>query len=395
MKVLQVHNFYRTRGGEGEVFDTTIRVLREKGVSVSVATRHSRDVAGSRLSLVRAFGSGIYSLSAARDIREILQVEKPDVVHSHNLLPLFSPSVLVACRKAGVPTVMTCQNFRLVCPTGLYTRKGRICELCSGGREYWCALTNCRDNVFESLAYATRNTIHRKSRLFAKNVSLFLAISQTVRSRLSEYGLASHKVIVVPNPVPMPARKANCTHGRYVAFIGRFTQYKGIDTLLDAAQRTQLPVHLAGDFSKASDFEERSSDNVVFRGLLGGAEKQAFFEKAVCLVVPSKHIEPFGLAAVEGMSYGLPVIASNTGGLKEIVDDGVTGFLVEPGRPDSLASKMELLWDDRELCERLGSQGRLKAANEYGEDIYYDRLMGAYEAAIKACHGVTKREFTL
>jgi len=382
MKVVQVHNFYRIRGGEEEVLDATVNLLKKKGIAVHVETQDSRQITNTGWSRVKALGSGIYSFSAARAMEELIAKQRPDVVHCHNLLPLFSPSVLVACRRAGVAVVMTCHNFRLVCPTRSHARRGKVCELCVGGREYWCALTNCRDNISESMAYAVQNVVHRKLRLFSDNVSLFLAISHVVRDRLVEAGIQCDKIVVVPNMVTLPNATANCLDGKYFGFIGRFNHYKGIDTLLEAAEEAKLPVHFAGDYSLMVDIVHKSPEGVVFRGPLRGSEKRAFFENALCVVVPSKHMEPFGIVAIEAMSYSLPVIASNMGGLKEIVDHGVTGFLVEPGDATELASKMKILWNDRKLCQRLGAAGREKAAREYSEAAYYKRLMAAYETAI-------------
>jgi len=383
MKIILVHNLYRTRGGEDEMVNARVHSLRKNGVDVLLVVKDSREVIKSRWSKVKAFGSGIYSFSAAHAMEKLLAKERPDVVHTQNLLPQFSPSVLAACKRAGIPTVMTCANYRLVCPTGSLFRKGKHCELCVGGHEYWCALTNCRDNVFESVSYALRNYVHRKRSLYFDNVTMFLPVSNAVRDKLVETGIPSRKMIVVPNTVRLPETTAHCADGKYIAYIGRFTHYKGIDTLLEAARQAKLPVHLAGDNSQMEHLLDKVPEGVVFRGLLRGNEKQAFFENALCVVVPSKYMEPFGLVAIEAMSYGLPVIASNMGGLKEIVDHEVTGFLVEPDDALELAKKMTLLWNDRKLSQRLGAAGREKVAREYSEDAYFERLMAAYEKAIE------------
>ncbi len=98
--------------------------------------------------------------------------------------------------------------------------------------------------------------------------------------------------------------------------------------------------------------------------------------------MPSICFESFGLVVVEAMSYGLPVIASRIGGIPEIVEDGVTGFLFEPGNADELAEKMKLLWENPELCRQMGKAGREKAIREYSEDVYYERLMAVYDEAL-------------
>ena len=92
------------------------------------------------LGQVRAFFSGIYSPSAYREVQQRLRVERPDIVHAHNLYPLLSPSVLVASRRADVPVVMMHHNYFFTCPVVDHLHKGRVCEKCVGGFEYWCVL---------------------------------------------------------------------------------------------------------------------------------------------------------------------------------------------------------------------------------------------------------------
>ena len=99
--------------------------------------------------------------------------------------------------------------------------------------------------------------------------------------------------------------------------------------------------------------------------------------------MPSTWLEPFGLVVVDAMSNGLPVVATNIAGPSEIVEDGVTGFLVEPGNSEDLASKTKLLWENPDLCRQMGRAGREKAIREYSEDVYYKRLMAVYKKAIE------------
>ena len=87
------------------------------------------------------------------------------------------------------------------------------------------------------------------------------------------------------------------------------------------------------------------------------------------------------------MSHGLPVIASNIGALSEIVEDGVTGFLFNPGNTEELADKMRLLWENPDLCRKMGKAARDKVIREYGEDLYYKRLVETYHRAIELKKG--------
>jgi glycosyltransferase involved in cell wall biosynthesis len=153
--------------------------------------------------------------------------------------------------------------------------------------------------------------------------------------------------------------------------------------LIEAAkQNIEVPVRIAGDGSAASELLALSPPNVRFEGHLNPIQLANFYQNARFVVVPSICFESFGLVAAEAMSYGLPVIASKIGGLQEIVEDGVTGLLFEPRNSEELARKMNLLWNNLDLCQEMGQAGRRKVLWEFNEDLYCRKLMTVYETAI-------------
>ena len=145
--------------------DNMLRLLPTYGVEVILFSKNSAEISKNIADKLKAAFNSIYSFSAYKNIVEIIKHEKPDLVHVHNVYPLISPSVLIACRREKIPVVMTCHNYRLICPTGIHYTNGRICERCSGGKEYWCILKNCRHSISESTAYALRNLIARNLKI--------------------------------------------------------------------------------------------------------------------------------------------------------------------------------------------------------------------------------------
>lgn len=383
MKVLQVHNQYRFDGGENVMYQSIVRLLRKNGHEVCVFERNSKDLRGLD-GKIQALTEGVYSRSARKSVAVLLKKERPDIVHVHNLYPLISPSVLVACREAQLPVVMTCQNYRSTCPISYHFRKGSVCELCCGGREFWCVLKNCRESLPESIGYALRNAAARKWRLFGDNVTLYVPPTEFVKRRAVEAGLPADRIVVVPNVISAPDSGSYASgDGNYVAYAGRISPEKGIDTLLASAHRTGLPVRLAGDYSSMPGIVKTAPASAQFIGYLNSTQLNGFYRDARFLVVPSVWFEPFGLVAAEAMSRGLPVIASKMGGLSEIIEDGVTGLLFEPGNVEDLAAKMKLLWESPSMCRQMGMAGRRKAIREYSEDVYYKRLMEVYKKAMQ------------
>ncbi len=345
MKVLQVNNQYRNLcAGTERVVTDTMALMAEHGVAAKLVMRSSRGLEKSLLGKVRAFASGVYSWSAYKEMVRTLRQECPDVIHVHNLYPLFSPSVLVACRREGIPTVMTLHNYDLTCPIGCHLYRSSVCERCLGGREYWCILRNCRGRVLESVAYALRRAVALRSRVFHRNVSRFIALTHFGKMRMVEAGLAEARISVVPNMVALDHPPVDPSGGQYAAFAGRMSPEKGVDTLLAAARRLPAAsIVLAGDGPCANQLAQGAPSNATFVGRLDHAEMGGLYRRARFVVVPNKWFEMCPLVISGSMSYGLPVIASRIGGLPELVDDGVTGLLFEPGNAEDLAQKMGLL----------------------------------------------------
>lgn len=384
MKVLQVYNQYRSLfNGEEQVVFQTDELLRSRGVQADLLMRSSREIGESIWRKAQAFFSGIYSRAAYRDMLERLDADRPDVVHVHNLYPLFSPSVLVACKERGVPVVMSLHNQNLTCPKSDHLRQGAICEQCTGpGREVHCVLKNCRGNLVESIGYAVRSAVARRQRWFHDNVTLLIALTRFAKRRLVENGFRPEQIVVLPNKVQVAPQPVDASQGGYIGFAGRLSPEKGVETLLSAAAQTPgLPIQLAGGGPLESDLQAKATNNVRLLGQLQSGQMNDFYRAARILVLPSTCFEMCPLVILEAMSHGIPVIASRIGGLGELVEDGVTGLLFEPGNGEDLAQKMQMLWNDPELCRRMGRAGYATAKHLFGEDAYFERLMAIYQRA--------------
>lgn len=385
MKVLQLYNQTRgPTGGEEIVVRNTIALLKDKGLDLDLWMPTSRGLDKHVWGKAKAFFSGIYSLSAYRRLRRRLRENRPDIVHAHNLYPLLSPSVLVACRHEGIPVVLTLHNHSMTCPNWHHLRRGVVCERCLHGREYWCALTNCTGQFFKSFNYTLRSTVARWGGFFHKHVDVIIALTHSAKTRLIGAGFESHRIVVLPNRVSLEGRPTDPAQGTYGAYLGRISPEKGVDTLLEAATQTNLPLHIGGDTSLMPHLVASAPAHVQFLGSLDRDQVHAFYKNARFVVVPSRCFEMCPLVIGEAMQNGLPVIASNIGGLPEVVEDGVTGLLFEPGNAQDLVSKMEQLWDDPQRARAMGQAGFRKAQQEYGEETYYRQLLAVYRRAIQA-----------
>ena len=381
MRILQVNNVHRTKGGSDFMAEMTVDILKSRGEDVVLLSRDSSSVFGGFFGRLKAFGCGIYSAPGVRVVAEALRTYKPDVVHVHEIYPFFSPWALKVFSAAGVPVVMTCHDFRVICPIGLLYCKNKLCDSCIRYSEIACMFLNCRNNISESAAYALRGFVARKFRLFLDNVTTFIALTDFAKKKFVSYGIPPSKIAIVPNPALPPRKAYRNPPGGYFAFIGRMAKEKGLMTFVEAARMTDLPVRIAGDHRPVAEMLEDLPPNVKLAGLLGRDAVPGFYRDAYCVVVPSTWYEMFPLVLLEAMAHGRAVIASCIGAMADIVHDGETGLLFEAGNAADLAEKMQRLWADPGLCVRMGLNGRDRAVREYSDDMYYQRLMGVYRRA--------------
>lgn len=348
-------------------------LLEENGHQVNWFLRSSADIKGAKEE-TRAFFSGIHSPGAVKALCRFLQEYAVDVALVQNLYPLLSPSILPVLRQAGIPVVMRCPNYRLFCPIGLHLYRGKICERCLNGREYWCVIRNCENSLAKSVGYALRNATARISRRIVDNVEIFVVLSEFQRQRFIAEGILPERLAVVPNVAPVVTNDRSDDLGRMVSFVGRVSQEKGIADFLDAAARLpDIPFAVAGDYEQMPELTQKSSGNVRWMGFLTGKDLEAFYRQSRLLVFPGRWFEGFPNVIAGAMALGKPVIASRLGGVPEIVEHRKTGLLFESGNVPELIKAIERLYNNPSLCTRLGQAGSAKAETDYSRKAVYER----------------------
>lgn len=194
--------------------------------------------------------------------------------------------------------------------------------------------------------------------------------------------------VKLPSPGGPPPKVVG---GPYFFYIGRMVIEKGVQTALWALARMEEPVHLvvAGKGPMEAELERLAAQlgvagRVHFVGRVTDAQKEAWLENAVAGLVPS-HYEPFGITALEVMAQGTPVIVSDTGGLAEIVTDGVDGLKVEPGHVEALAGAMASLLRDPDQARTLGLAGRATVQRRFAWPAIAAETATVYREALARC----------
>jgi len=379
MRILVLHSRYLSgaASGENRVVDDEVRLLREAGDDARLwAPMMSREWRPSRAGF-----NAVWSQRASEQVRALIAERPPDVVHCHNLFPMLSPAVLRVAEAKGVPVVMTLHNYRLLCLPATLLRDGRICEACLGrlpwrGVSYGCY----RGSHLASAALATSLSVHRALRTFDR-VKIFLAVSDFVRSKHLEAGLPAARLRVKPN-FAWPAARRNGS-GDYFLFLGRLSPEKGMDTLLRAWRDARASLVVVGDGPEGPRLRPRAPRGVEFRGSVDPQDVSPLLARARALLVPSRSYDGAPRAILEAFAAGVPVIASDIGGLPELVEDGLSGLLVTPDDPTAWSGAVERLMDDAE-SERLGEGAWRSWRDRYSPERGLAELEAAYRAALNA-----------
>ncbi len=377
-RVLVVHNAYRHAGGEDSVVADEVALLRRKGHDVVEMRRDNHEIDGSSRAGVAL--QTLWSTRTHRDTLRLLDEHRPDIVHVHNTFPLVSPSLYWACDQAGVPVVQTLHNFRLACPQAMFLRDGRVCESCLGTTPWPALRHGCyRGSRAQTAVVVGMLALHRNVGTYRRKVSRYIALSEFSRAKFVQAGLPAARIAVKPNFADI-ARDARPRDRDGLLFVGRLSPEKGVDVLAAAWPLCEGgSLRVAGVGPAAATLA--ATDGVTLLGALSPQQVQAWMRAALALVLPSICYENFPRTLAEAFGAGLPVIASRIGALAELVEDGVTGLLFEPGDARDLARVMRWARDNPRRMAEMGANARDRFDQLYTPDNNYARLIEIYRSA--------------
>lgn len=331
MRLLLIHNFYKsnTIGGEDVVFREESQLLKKELGNDNV---HIYSVYNDHSSPVALFVNSFFSIKHYVAVRRIIKKENIQIMHVHNFFPLLSLSIYFAARKSGVKVVQTLHNYRIWCIAGTLYRKNKICEVCvSKSYPLTGIFSKCyRGSVIQSVVTQVLFWLYRDLRFF-KKVDAFFVLTEFQKKKVQQFGIDNSIVFIKPNIVSSAIQNHGTIRSGYI-YIGRFEGAKGVETLLEQWLTLDLKFHLTligegVDYERCRDKYSRL--NITFMGKQERDRTQYILGCHKYLIQPSLWYETFGLTIIEAMSKGIPVIGTNIGTRKELIQDGKNGFLYE------------------------------------------------------------------
>jgi glycosyltransferase involved in cell wall biosynthesis len=294
-----------------------------------------------------------------------------DIIHAHDWL--VAPAGIASKHYLNAPLVSTIHSIEAGRARGTHSPNSRLID----GVEWW-------------LTYESKRII---------------AVSNSAKREIEEhFRLPSGKVDVIPNAID--ASKYNISvdresvkrrfgiapYERIVLFIGRLAPQKGVEYLIKAAPQIvrvnpDARIVIVGDgwlkdhlWSLA--VQTGCQHKITFLGFLPDNDLVELTVSSDVLVVPSVY-EPFGIVALEGMAAGVPVVASNTGGLSEIIEHDRTGFLTYAENPDSIAWGVNRILSDPGYASWLTQNAKRKIYEMYSWDAVAERTIEVYRRALE------------
>ncbi len=382
--VVMVTPRWRRDGGVATHVMTSAAALAARGVEVhAVAALVDRDEAAGGVQVHESPALHDRTAAAAERLAGTLSLG-PAAVHLHQF---EDPDVAAAIRRAA-PLVLSMHGYS-ACTSGVhYFRPGQECERAHG--------PGCVPNLLLRGCAHTRNPtwFPRAYREATRAVEVIrqadLAISHSavIDRHLAANG--ARRRAIVPLFATLEPRAADGhEQRRRVVFAGRIVGAKGLHVLLRAMADVDGELVVCGDGhdrARAQDLAARLgiAGRTSFRGWLAPDELAHELAEASVVAVPSLWPEPFGLIGIEAFGCGRPVVACDTGGVREWLTHGVNGLAVAPGSPQALAAALTELLADPARQARMGEAGRETVAARFTEGAHVEALLAAYAAARSA-----------
>lgn len=322
-------------------------------------------------------------------MQELLQMEDPDVVHVHNVQNVGA----LQASLAHAPTVLTTHDYRWVCPADnfFHERPQAVCERTCGLGCF--ATTIAKRCVTPRPRYAAY--FYRRAKWGIKHADRFAKVitpSGGAREKYEASGFGKANISVLPyfcalepadtpRPIPDPPT---------ITYLGRVAPNKGHEHFIEALGR--LPESVQGrmvgsisdevaDSLRTMAERHECAGRLQFYGWASRSEVVELLDQTSVFVFPSLWPETLGIVGIEALSRGVPVVASDVGGVHEWCVEGETGYRVAPKDSAAIADRVGQLLSDEDRLRTFGKRGIRLIEEKFRPDQHVDRLLRLYQRA--------------
>ena len=399
MKILLVNKFHYFKGGSERYYFTLAEAFTKLGHEVIFFSMNDdKDIEcnqsnffvsnastnGSIKSKLNMLFHIAYKKEAYKKMKALCEAEKPDLVILNLVHKQITCSVIEAIKdyNKNLPIFWTMHDLICVCPS--YTMldgNGKICEKCLHGDFSNCKKNKCvhGSKLMSILSTHEANVIKKKG--WYNMIDLFICPSNFYKNKLIEANFTTRKIEWIRNPLPLETKyELNNHNDNYVLFFGRLSNEKGVRTLIDAMNGKNYNLKVLGIgplYEELNSYIETNNiTNVELCGFKSGEELTNYIRNSRCVVLPSEWYENGPYSAMEAMALGKPLIVSNLGGLPELVEDGVNGYIFKGKNELANAIDRMISLNDEEYTKLCHAS--LSKAKELFDPIEYVKNILSY-----------------
>lgn len=401
MKILLVNKFHYVKGGSETYYFGLGELLKQYGCKVvyfSMQDEKNRscdyekyfvnnvdfNMRTNIFQIAQMSLKMLYSFEARRKFEKLIRAEKPDIIHLNIFQSQLTGSIVDVAKKYNIPVVYTMHDLKSICPNYQMLNHGSVCEKCLGGKYSTCFKEGCmKESKLKSLLAALEAYVYKWNKTY-KKIDLFITPSRFFSEKLRQANITNKPIIHMPNFLPKDTEYiSNNKCGEYFLYFGRLSKEKGISTLIRAYQEAKIetPLYIVGTGPLEQEIQEmiekyQVKNCVKMLGFKSGSELKEIIENAKCICLLSEWYENGPYSIMEAQAASRPVIVSGYGGLPELVEDGVTGYIIPAGNIEKVADILRQCdkkddWNYELILEQ--------ARKKYSYDKYIERLMVEYE----------------
>jgi glycosyltransferase involved in cell wall biosynthesis len=338
-----------------------------------------------------ALKNSVVSFEALKNLDALLQNNEIAFAHLNIIHHWLTPAIVWKLKQYNIPVIWSLHEYKLICPEGSFVSDGKICEKCYENKFYHCALQKCKKQSFLASMLASLDAYFYHLSGVYKKVDFYLCPSEFLLKKFAQFGFDSKKLVLsnlcydiplLDESVQEIQRQAARSEGqhqeRFILYVGRIEKIKGILTLIDAVKGTDIRLKIAGTGPALAEMQAYVSANQMLNvEFLGHVTKKKVYEltlQSECVVCPSEWYENYPFSVIESLLMSKPVIGANIGGIPELVLDGQTGLLFEPGDALALRKNIRKIWEDPAYGQLLGARAREHAWQKVNAATHWNML---------------------
>lgn len=405
MNILKVQKFFYLHGGGSRYFFEISNLLRKHKHDLAFfamkdeKNKHTEwdkyfvsNLSFETIDLknsLKIFTRMIYSFEAREKISQLLTSFRPDIVHLYDIYHHISPSIIFEFKKRNFPVIQRFGDYHFISPNYNLFHNGKICEVAKPVSFYKAIFHKCVKNSYlASFAEVAEKYIHYLSGWDRKYIDTFIVPSHFMKNKFIEYGIPEEKIVYLHNFIDSNMYQFSYGSGEYLLYFGRLSIEKGLDLLLKSMVKLpRVKLKIVGRGPELNNLLQLSKglqlNNTEFIEFIDGKQLKNIISNSWATVLPSIWYENSPNSILESFASGKPVIASNIGGIPELVVDGFNGLLFKPNSQGDCIDKINQLWRNKFLRKKLGRNARDYVEKRFSPEEHYYKLIDIYKKAIE------------